>query len=190
MSAPGIYQIKNLNTGYRYVGRSVNVPQRLRAHRCELRRDNHYNRQLQAAFNTGDKLVFTAVEWTHEHLLKEREQVYMDAWKGQLYNTADSSAGGYGPLTPEIQQHLMTRRNGGGWNKGITGQYHASELTRQRQSAAMMGKSTAWLTGKPRSAASCAKQSATMMGHTVPVETRAKISAAKIQHHRRLREVA
>lgn len=47
----GVYQIKNMITGQRYIGSSINIPRRWREHRLGLRKNSHPNTYLQRAWN-------------------------------------------------------------------------------------------------------------------------------------------
>ena len=46
----GVYEIRNTINGHRYIGSSVSVPNRLCRHKNGLRRDDHPNLHLQAAY--------------------------------------------------------------------------------------------------------------------------------------------
>lgn len=47
----GVYQIYNPITNKRYIGSSINVERRLKEHLRNLKRNNHHNMYLQAAYN-------------------------------------------------------------------------------------------------------------------------------------------
>ena len=58
----GIYQIENTTSGGVYFGRSVDVGDRLRHHRNELRRNAHRNKRLQNSWNKYGKDAFCFIE--------------------------------------------------------------------------------------------------------------------------------
>lgn len=64
-SSCGVYVIRNLVTGFVYVGQSTNVPARWRQHRSDLGLNKHQNRHLQAAWNKhGENSFSFQMVWT------------------------------------------------------------------------------------------------------------------------------
>lgn len=70
----GIYLIRNSVTGKVYVGQSVKVSARLVEHKRQLRRNEHHNPHLQAAYNLyGDVFETEVIEFCPRSELNERE---------------------------------------------------------------------------------------------------------------------
>lgn len=86
----GLYWIRNLWDGKRYVGSSIDVPRRLRAHRSLLERGVHDNIHLQRAWNRDgvESFVFECVRQVVKRNLREREQRLLDRVVGnkRYYN--------------------------------------------------------------------------------------------------------
>lgn len=86
----GLYWIRNLLDGKRYVGSSIDVPRRLRAHRSLLERGVHDNIHLQRAWNRDgvEAFVFECVRQVVKRNLREREQKLLDrvVGKARYYN--------------------------------------------------------------------------------------------------------
>ncbi len=76
----GIYIITCLPTGKIYVGSSINIRERWRGHKKELRSGKHKNRYLQNAWNKyGEQaFVFEVLEVCSRNSLLEREQYWLD----------------------------------------------------------------------------------------------------------------
>lgn len=78
---PGIYEIRNLGNGHRYIGSTANMRKRQWEHLCALRKGKHHSRYLQRAwFRYGaERFVFEVVECVSDvACLIEREQHYLD----------------------------------------------------------------------------------------------------------------
>ncbi len=57
----GVYTIRNLETGSCYVGSSIDIYRRLRAHLSTLRRSAHYSTRLQTAWDKRGESAFAFV---------------------------------------------------------------------------------------------------------------------------------
>jgi len=189
----GIYQIRNNLNGNRYVGSAVNLDRRWQDHLTRLRRGQHRNAHLQAAFSKYDKgtFVFEVLEHVAPDNLIGREQHYLDMLSPE-YNispTADSSLGVR--HTNETKQkisaamtgkHLSeeTRQKIGESNKRRI----VSEQTKQKMSEAQTGERNHNY-GQHLSEETKRKISEALMGHQVSEKTRAKIGAAQAggRHH-------
>lgn len=78
----GVYQIYNPITNKRYIGSSINVERRLKEHLRNLKRNNHHNMYLQAAYNKyGDALQFQFLEECEPDECLIFEQYYLDYYK-------------------------------------------------------------------------------------------------------------
>lgn len=86
----GIYAILNMNNCKFYIGSTVNLRNRKRAHFSALKGNRHYCRHLQRSYNlyTGSLFEYRCVECCSEKDLIYREQYWIDKfWKtGYLYN--------------------------------------------------------------------------------------------------------
>ncbi len=79
----GIYCISNKTSGKVYIGSSKNIRKRIRKHFSELRKNIHYNRYLQSAYNKYGKTNFNiyVLEKVDVDSLLLREQYYLDDFK-------------------------------------------------------------------------------------------------------------
>jgi group I intron endonuclease len=88
----GLYEIRHLATGKRYVGQSMAVEVRLRDHVVQLRAGKHTCVRLQRAFwkYGQDAFVFRMLSVVPEPMLDAEEQKLLDEGfaVGNLYNTA------------------------------------------------------------------------------------------------------
>jgi group I intron endonuclease len=82
----GIYMIKNIITGEKYIGSSVTLGKRWSSHTRHLERKIHCNPKLQSSYNKyGDEaFVFGVVEFTDVETLFDREQYYYDFHKPEF----------------------------------------------------------------------------------------------------------
>jgi group I intron endonuclease len=78
--SPGVYQIRCLPNGKKYVGSAVNLRNRWTAHRGSLRRGTHRNIHLQNAWDKygGASFVFEILEPASPATLLEIEQAWID----------------------------------------------------------------------------------------------------------------
>lgn len=88
--ASGIYLIRNTQNGKVYVGSSADTTNRIRGHKCQLRKGSHTSRHLQAAWNKygEDAFVFTVKRECEVADLLVIEQQYID-----LFLSADADCG-------------------------------------------------------------------------------------------------
>lgn len=139
-------------TGKYYIGSSVDLKQRAYHHLRQLRRNCHFNRHLQAAWNLdGEKaFVFIVLEPVSDTAdLVRTEQNYIDR-----YHAADRHCG-YN-IRPRAESNLG-----------------------RKCSPEQVARISRSLTGRPQSQETRSKRSASMRGITKSEETRAKMSAAK-----------
>ena len=76
----GIYMIRNLLNGKGYIGKTTRMSKRLREHKTELIRGNHFNPHLQAAWNKYGKrnFSFTILEFEEDiDVLNEKELMWV-----------------------------------------------------------------------------------------------------------------
>lgn len=78
---PAVYAITCVGNGKIYIGSTVNVFNRWRNHRHQLRKSIHHSVHLQRAWNKHGEnaFVFKVIEWViSESLLEDREQRHID----------------------------------------------------------------------------------------------------------------
>jgi len=159
----GVYQIRNLVNGNRYVGNAVNLSGRWRHHLSDLRHQRHHNPHLQAAFNKyGEKaLVFEILERIEVSTLIEREQHCLDMLQPE-YNISPTAGSQLGYRhTDEARE-----RN----RKASTGKVFGEKRCRNISES---------LKGHPISAETRRKISQAHMGMIYSAETRHKVSVAQ-----------
>lgn len=84
----GIYRIYNIDTGYSYIGSSINISRRWLTHLNELKNNNHINTNLQNDFNLfgKDKFILEILELVINcTILTERENYWINSIEN-LYN--------------------------------------------------------------------------------------------------------
>ncbi len=118
----GVYAITHTTSGKRYIGSSVNIPQRLNAHRRALRKGKHQNPHLQRAWEKYGEpsFEFEAVEACPPEACRVVEQQHLDAADPAcLYNIAMDAhrgAGRWGRLgktnTPEHNAKIGAANRG------------------------------------------------------------------------------
>lgn len=90
----GIYSIRNLVSGNRYIGSTSNIRRRIIEHRSQLQRSAHYNFILQRAWDKYGPTAFTVdvlVLCSTDDLIVY-EQEYMDKYRPK-YNLSTLAAG-------------------------------------------------------------------------------------------------
>jgi group I intron endonuclease len=98
-NSPGVYQIKCTSNGKIYIGSAVDLHNRCEQHRRSLRRGDHGNAHLQAAWNMygEENFEFTVMEFTQRSDLLRAEQDWLDKTQAytrgvgfNIFNTAGS----------------------------------------------------------------------------------------------------
>lgn len=110
---PGIYEIRNTINNKVYVGSSVNLRSRIRAHFSDLSCEKHHNHYLQASWKKYGKEVFIVniLELCPKEHLIERENYWMnerevfDKDKGYNFFSANPTGRGY----KQTQEHITNR---------------------------------------------------------------------------------
>jgi len=201
--AGGIYQIRNELNGKCYVGSTVALRRRWLAHLSMLRRGQHENAHLQAAFNKygADAFLFVILERVEDASRTiPREQHYLDTLAPE-YNISPTAGSCLGrPCSLETRKKMSEANRG----------KHPSDETRAKLSKAhmgvrlteehcrnisealsgagnpmygMSGKRNS-MYGKHHTEEARQKMSKALMGRQVSEETRGKLSeAGKGRHH-------
>lgn len=93
----GIYEIRNVVNGHRYIGSAIDIDKRFERHIKNLRRSTHYNKHLQAAWNKyGEQsFSFSALELCPKEQLYYIEQEFIDDFCPE-YNKNTVAKGGGG----------------------------------------------------------------------------------------------
>lgn len=144
----GIYEIKNVVNGKRYIGSAVNFGKRWINHAFSLGRKDHHSRHLQNAWNKygSSAFRFRLLRMVPPCYLVPFEQHYMDRLKPE-YNMSPTAGSPLGVKHTEITRAKMSEAKRG--NKSILGRRHSSE-TLAKMSAAKLGKKRAPFTDSHR----------------------------------------
>ena len=75
----GIYAVVNKINNHLYIGKAINLSSRKSDHFTALRKNCHYNKHLQRAFNLygGDNFQFVVIEFVKWENLSDREQFWI-----------------------------------------------------------------------------------------------------------------
>jgi len=93
-ASPGIYCIKNQETGKIYIGSSFNMRKRQKQHFAMLEKKHHENKELQKDYDAGYTLLFSVVKElpkNNHNLLMREEADTIELYKKtgvELYNIA------------------------------------------------------------------------------------------------------
>lgn len=151
--APGIYQIRNINTGQIYIGSSANrsgMGGRFAQHRLALRRKSHSNSRLQNSWNKygEDVFAFEVIEFCQKNLTILREQYYIDNLN-PYYNILRIASSRLGSkFSPATIEKLKGRIP---WNKGNLSLKKSKKMSKEeletskilsdkKRSVAMLGR--------------------------------------------------
>lgn len=170
----GIYEIRNLVNGKRYIGSAVNFGNRWRVHAQSLARGDHHSKQLQRSWRKYGSFAFQfnkLLACRKEDLLMY-EQICIDTYKPE-YNSAPKAGSNLGLKMSEEARAKMSAANN---RRGNPGYSHTPD-SRARISANRMGKG-----GGPRSPERLVKIGAAHRGRPKSEEHRAKIAATLKGH--------
>lgn len=191
----GIYEIRNLVTGQRYVGSSNAIQKRFVTHRSLLRRRKHPNIYLQRAWDKYgyDRFVFRVLailEPSEQLFIEQRFLMHMRSMKHVYYNIArDASAPMLG-LTPSEETIALLRsiRGTPEWKAAQSARiktYFTNPAARARTSAATQAAMdrpdvrqkhlTALHAAREADPEWRSKIAATLKGHTLTQEHKRKI---------------
>lgn len=133
----GIYQIRNKNTGWRYVGSASSIENRWSTHRAELRAGHHHNAILQRSWAKHGEAAFEflVIEEVPQEALLIAEQHWIDLWWGdKLYNRRRDAASNLGVLHSDEAKAKMSaaRRRTANSTARVTAQKSRSAKLRGR----------------------------------------------------------
>lgn len=129
MNSCGIYYIYCVENEKFYIGQSVDIEKRLKAHFRMLKRNNHHNKYLQNAYNKYgyESFVFGVAEYCNIEKLDELEIYYIEK-----YNTLNPSGlnGTLGGATCRGMKHSEeTKKSWSDKRKGkFIGKDHARSI--------------------------------------------------------------
>jgi group I intron endonuclease len=171
--AAGIYEIRNVANGNRYVGSASDLDGRFAVHRHFLSHRKHHSRYLQRAFDRHGAagFVFRPLLLCAKRDLLFYEQRAIDGLKPE-YNLCPIAANTLGlRWTAEARiRHSVLQRA----KPTFIGRKHTPE-TLKKMSLAKLGNTGG--KGKPRSASAIAASAAWHRGKKRSPETRARIAA-------------
>lgn len=138
----GIYKIKNIVTGKFYVGSAVDIKERWRNHKSQLRHNKHHSIKLQRSYNKHgvDNFVYEIIEECFEDVIIKREQFYIDFCSAVKngYNCKSIAGSNLGFKHSEETKNKIRKANIG---------IKRSEETRIKMSESAKGKNT-WSKGR------------------------------------------
>lgn len=157
----GVYQIRNLKNGKKYIGSAVNFYKRWRVHRCHLRKGTHHNPHLQAAWDKygEDAFVFEVLfESLKEEIIKV-EQLYLDVEQPE-YNICPTAGNCLGVKRSDEFKQKCRENN--------LGKKYSDDFKQQCRARRLGAKHTEE-----------AKKNISLSKKNISVETRKKISEAR-----------
>jgi group I intron endonuclease len=181
----GVYEIRNVVNGKRYIGSSVHVAGRIQNHKRGLCYGNHENSYLQRAWNKygENNFVFKILLYCNRELAVFYEQRSIDVLKPE-YNYSPTAGSCLGrKFTEESKAKISAARMG----------WCPSEETRAKMAASKIGNKSHF--GHPHSVETKAQLSAicsnpsdetrvrmslSHIGKKITEETKAKIGAASL----------
>lgn len=86
----GIYSIKNITNNKEYIGKSVNIEERIKTHKRELKRGHHHNSHLQRSYNKYGEECFE-----YSILYEAREDEDLDFLEMKFIEERESYTNGY-----------------------------------------------------------------------------------------------
>jgi group I intron endonuclease len=179
----GIYEIRQLTTGFCYVGSAVNIKRRWAQHRSAIKRGTHTARRLMHAFQKygSDAFTFEVLEEcdiSDESIRIERENYWIQRLK-PVFNVAPVAGSILGmKQSVETKAKISAALMGHACSPERNAKISASNMGRVI-SAESRAKSSAKLKGRPLSAEHIANRTAAQRGIPKSAETRIRMSAAQ-----------
>lgn len=142
----GIYLMKNTKDNKVYVGKSTNINKRIANHLKSLKRNEHYNKHLQGAWNKdSEHFIFSILEECTIENINEREIYWISFYQSNKmqygYNKTDGGSGTIGhELTKEHKQKLREANKGQvPWIKGKKHKQETIEKIKEKNKLAHLG---------------------------------------------------
>lgn len=179
LDGPGVYLIRNLVNGKKYVGSSALLRRRWKVHKTNLNCGRHHNRPLTAAWKKygAENFVFEVLENCPVDHVIAREQWWMDQEKPE-YNVAPAAGSAFGMKHHSGAKTRIKGRKRSAESVALTAAAHRgpkrSEETRSRIAQSRTGKKM-----PPRSAEHRAKLSAAQRGRMPKPEQMAALQAGR-----------
>lgn len=175
----GIYEIRNVVSGKRYIGSAVDFDKRWKTHRRQLNAGKHFSKNMQASWNKygGEQFAFRPLLiCAREHLLMY-EQIAIDGLLPE-FNSCKVAGSTLGiKYSPETLARLSIVHSTANLSAETRARMSASQADRRHTDETKKKLSLLWR-GRKLSAEECARRSERMKGHFVSEETRAKMAAA------------
>lgn len=158
----GIYIIKNNVNNKCYIGKSIDIEHRFKKHLSELRKNNHFNKHLQNAYNKYGEanFEFNLLQECEINKLDEQEIYWIDYYKKhyncELYNVTAGGEGGRMPdFIIEASKIKISKANKGknytkhfGKDNGMYGKKHTEEskklMSQNRSGISAWNKGKSW----------------------------------------------
>lgn len=123
----GIYEIRNIKNGRRYVGSAVNVSKRWREHLRQLETGKHHSRFMQRCWNKngGENFIFRVLKACEVGDLIAEEQEAIDAIKPE-YNSVPTAGSQLGYRHTEETRKKMSKSRPKDFSP-MTGKCHSEE---------------------------------------------------------------
>lgn len=168
----GIYEIRNVKNGRRYIGSAVNVSKRWREHLRQLEDGNHHSQFMQRCWNKNgeESFIFRVILACDKENLIMYEQAFLDFHQPE-YNSAKLAGSQLGYRHSDESRKKMSKSRKGkpSPRKGVK----LSDETKLKISINRKGKGGSGWTQERRD-----KISAATKGRVITEEQRAKISSA------------
>ena len=182
--AAGVYVIRNLENGRRYVGSSIDIERRRREHERHLSTGRHHSKFLQRSWNKSGASAFEFKTILHcsPDMCVFYEQRAMDSLRPE-YNTVPVAGSQLGYKHTEATKEKMSKARRKDFSP-MTGRRHTEE-TKRRISENRKGKGgTGWTQERKD------KISAANCGRIVTPEHRAAISKTLMGHKQSPEQIA
>lgn len=176
MKKSGIYIIYNWTTDEFYIGSSVKLLGRFRTHLSELRGGKHGNYKIQAAFNRGDVLTWSIMDYCQADQTLDSENRYFTEYSPTLNIAKDASAPMLGRKHSEATLELYKGRVP--WNVNIERTEEEKELMSVRRKEAVKNQSPET---KARVLELRKAQVGYWNGKNIPEETKTKVRESHLK---------